>query len=190
MSDSAGGDFPFSHAEFAAGVRSERFRVAVRQYHPRNLAKLLPPASLLRHLVLTHSVFLLAVVFASIAFRTSNYWFLLAIPLSVLDVMTFTGGLSLFDLLLYHPILLLLAGGLLLFWWPEAGSAFLWMAGGFIVTRLLTGMGLGMTYENVLWRVTQSEEAFLWAYRRGMLEIRDRSDSWKRYSQAPQGAQE
>lgn len=175
------GSFPFPHDEFVAGVRSERFRVQVKKYHLLNLAKLFSPASFLRHLVLTYSVFLLAAVFTFLAFRPSNYWFLLAIPLSVLDIMTFNGGLNLIDLLLYHPLPLLLAGGLLLFWWPEAGSAFLWMAGGFIVTRILTGMGLAMTYEDVLSRVTQSKEVFLWAYRRGMLEIYDGSDSWKSY---------
>jgi hypothetical protein len=172
--------FPFPHDELVAGVRSERFRVAIRQ-RPRDLAKLLPPASLLAHLALTNSALLLAAVFVFFAFRTSNYWYLLAIPCGYWDAQTSSGRLTLFDFLLWLP--LLVVGGILTIWWPMA-SACLWMAGGFTVTRFLASMRLGITHSEVLGHLTRSEETFVWAYQKGMITVYDTSDSWKRYGSA------
>lgn len=169
---------PFSHEEFVAGYRSGRFYVSAKPT-PRLLAKLCSSPSALLYLTLNHSAFLLAALFVFLAFQTSNFWFLLAVPLSYLDFRTSSTVLTAFHFFLWLP--LALVGLLLKIWWLPVGSAFLWMAGGFTITKVLASMGLGVSQSHVEQRLLSSEEFFVWAYGAGAIAIYDVSDSGKCY---------
>lgn len=169
---------PFPHEEFVAGFRSGRFYVSV-QPTPRFIVKLCSPLSALLYLTLNHSSFFLAALFVLLAFQTSNFWFLLAIPVSYLSFRTSSPVLTVFDLFMWLPLALL--GWLLKIWWPLVGSAFLWMALGFTITKVVASFGIGATQEEVQHNLLSSEELFVWAYRTGAIAILDGSDSWKRY---------
>ncbi|HKV10382.1 MAG TPA: hypothetical protein VJ725_19730 [Thermoanaerobaculia bacterium] len=146
---------------------------------PRILGKLCSPPSALLYLALNHSAFFLAALFVFLAFQTSNFWFLLAVPLSYLDFRTSSTVLTAFHFLMWLPLALL--GLLLKIWWLPAGSALLWMAGGFTVTKVIASFGLGATQSHVQQSLLSSEELFVWAYRTGAIAILDSADSWKRY---------
>lgn len=74
---------------------------------------------------------------------------------------------------------LALLGLLLKIWCPPVGSAFLWMAGGFTVTKVLASMGLGVSQSHVQQSLLSSEELFAWAYRPQSIAVLDGSDSWR-----------
>lgn len=169
---------PFSHEEFVAGFRSGRFYVSVKPTI-RFLVKLCSPPWALLYLTLNHSAFFLAALFVFLAFQTSNFWFLLAIPVSYLSFRTSSPVLTAFDLFMWLPLALL--GGLLKIWWPPVGSAFLWMALGFTLTKVVASLGLAVAESHVQQSLLSSEELFIWAYRTRTIAILDRSDSWKRY---------
>jgi hypothetical protein len=171
--------FPFPHDEFVAGYQSGRFYVSVKKPTPRFLAKLCSPSSALLYLTLNHSAFLLAALFVFLAFQTPNFWFLLAVPLSFLDFRTTSTVLTAFHLFMWLPLALL--GGLLKIWWPPVGSAFLWMAVGFTITKVVASLGIGVAQSHVQQSLLSSEELFVWAYRTRAMAILDGSDSWKRY---------
>ena len=170
--------FPFSHDEFVAGFRSSRFYVHVNPT-PRILGKLCSLPSALLYLALNHSAFFLAALFVFLAFQTSNFWFLLAIPVSYLSFRTSSPVLTAFDLFMWLPLALL--GWLLKIWWPPVGSAFLWMALGFTITKVVASFGLGATQSHVQQSLLSSEELFVWAYRTRAIAILDSADSWRRY---------
>lgn len=170
--------FPFSHEEFVAGFWSGRFYVHVKPTS-RFLVKLCSSPSALLYLILTHSAFFLAALFVFLAFQTSNFWFLLAVPLSFLDFRTSSSVLTAFHFFMWLPLALL--GLLLKIWWPPVGSAFLWMTLGFTITKVVASFGLVVSESHVQHSLLSSEELFAWAYRTRTIEILDTSDSWKRY---------